>query len=392
MNIKSEKKKDIICLATRRIDDDLPTNVQHLMIRLAESHRILYVEPPVDSVFLARNPSFLLREQALKSMCPTSLKPVWPLIFPYEKWLPFFLPLLNRNKIIAFIRRAIKTFQIKPEIVWLFRPQDFWIAEHLNPSYLCYHVTDKYNTMPLNAKNRIDALKINKLEKRIFKRADLVFCTARSLWKDVSLQHERAVYAGNVADVNHFAKANDPATKIPEDIADLPRPVVGFFGAISSFKIDYNLIKVTAKTFSKGSVVLIGPICDFEKSKPIKILQEKNIHYMGTRDYSCLPGYLKGFDICIIPYIDSDYTRHVFPLKFFEYLTAGKPIVSTPLPSLKDFNHLFYQAGNETEWVAGLILAISENSEKRKCARKNRSLANSWHARVSQIESHLCEL
>ena len=86
MNIKSTNNKDIICLATRRIDDDLPTNVQHLMLRLAENHRILYVEPPVDSVFLARNPGFLFREQYLKSMCPTPLKPIWSTIFPYEKF------------------------------------------------------------------------------------------------------------------------------------------------------------------------------------------------------------------------------------------------------------------------------------------------------------------
>jgi glycosyltransferase involved in cell wall biosynthesis len=385
-------KKDIICLATRRIDDDLPTNVQHLMLRLAENHRILYVEPPVDNVFIARNPNFLNRRQYLKTICPENLKPIWPVIFPYEKWVPLLLPFLNQYKMIASIRRAMQKFKIKPEIVWLFRPQDFWIEEHLNPSYLCYHITDKYNTMPVNAKNRIDAIKMNKLEKRIFKRADLVFCTARSLWKEVSLQHEKTVYVGNVADVNHFAKANNPATQIPEDIVDLPHPIVGFFGAISSFKINYNLIKVTAETFSKGSVVLIGPILNFGKPRLTKIPEEKNIHYLGTRDYSSLPCYLKGFDICIIPYIDSEYTKHVFPLKFFEYLSAGKPIVSTPLPSLKDFNHLFYQANNEAEWTEALMLAISENSEKKKCDRRNSTLANSWSARVSQIECHLCEL
>jgi glycosyltransferase involved in cell wall biosynthesis len=246
--------------------------------------------------------------------------------------------------------------------------------------------------MPSNAKNRIDVIKPDKLEKRIFKRADLVFCTARSLWKEVSFQHEKAVYVGNVADVEHFVRANDPQTRIPEDIANLPHPVVGFFGAINSFKLDYNLIKVTAKTFLKGSIVLIGPIRNSGQAKVIKIPQGKNIHYLGTRDYSSLPGYLKGFDICIIPYIDSEYTRHVFPLKFFEYLSAGKPIVSTPLPSLRDFNNLFYQAGDETEWAAALWMAISENSEEKKYTRKNISLANSWHARVSQIESNLCEL
>lgn len=392
MKFESVDNKDIICLATRRVDDDLPTNVQHLMLRLAENHRILYVEPPVDSVFLSRNPSFSLREQYLRSICHKALKPIWPSIFPYEHRFPFFLPIINRYKILAAIRREMQNFRIKPEIVWLFRPQDFWLAENLNPLHLCYHITDKYNTMPLNAKNRSDAIKLDNLEEKIFKRADMVFCTARSLWKEVALQHGRVVYVGNVADVQHFAKANDSKTKIPDDIAHLPHPIVGFFGAINSTKIDYNLIKLTANVFSKGSVVLIGPKRTHRQPEPNNIPQEKNIHYLGIRSYSTLPCYLKGFDICIIPFIDSEYTRHVFPLKFFEYLSAGKPVVSTPLPSLKEFSTLFYQACNEDEWAAALRMAVSENNEEKKYSRKKSALENSWNIRVSQIESQLSEL
>ena len=183
MSITSINNKDIICLATRRIDDDLPTNVQHLMLRLAENHRILYVEPPIDSVFLARNPDFLLRKRYKNPICPASLKTFIPSIFPFEKRLPFLLPFLNRKKIVASIKNALRRFKIKPMIVWLFRPQDYWLVKHLNPNYLCYHVTDKYNTMPLNAKTKSDVITLDKIEKKIFQRADLVFCTAKSMWE-----------------------------------------------------------------------------------------------------------------------------------------------------------------------------------------------------------------
>jgi glycosyltransferase involved in cell wall biosynthesis len=392
MNMKPVKKKDIICLATRRIDDALPTNVQHLMLRLAKKHRILYVEPPVDRVFLARNPSFVFREHTLKTICPTYLKPVWPLILPYERWLPFLLPFLNRKKIIASIKRSMEKYGIEAEILWLFRPQDYWLAERLNPAYLCYHITDKYSTMPFNAKSKKDVIILDRVENKILNHANLVFCTARSLWKEVSFQREKTVYVGNVADVRHFHKANDEATKIPGDIVNLPHPVVGFFGTINNFKIDYNLIKITAKTFSKGSVVLIGPLRDSDQPEQIEVPRESNIHYLGARDYSSLPCYLKAFDICIIPYVDSEYTRHVFPLKFFEYLSAGKPVVSTSLPALKEFNELFYEAGNETEWVAAVKMAMAENSEKKQSERKKMALMNSWQIRVPQIESYLSEL
>jgi glycosyltransferase involved in cell wall biosynthesis len=286
----------------------------------------------------------------------------------------------------------MQKYGIKSEIVWLFRPQDYWIAKRLNPEYLCYHITDKYNTMLVNTKNKKGAIKLDELETKILKLADIVFCTARSLWEKISLQHERTVYVGNVADVQHFSQADNPETQIPPDIAELPHPIIGFFGAIDSFKLDYNLIKVTAKTFSKGSVVLIGPIRNPEHSKQVKIPIAKNIHYLGTKGYSSLPSYLKGFDICIIPYLDSEYTRHVFPLKFFEYLATGKPVVSTPLPSLNDFDNLYYKARNVKEWVRALKLAISENLEDKKIERKKKSYENSWNVRVSQIESCLDDL
>ena len=113
---------------------------------------------------------------------------------------------------------------------------------------------------------------------------------------------------------------------------------------------------------------------------------------MGTKNYSSLPAYLKGFDICIIPYVESEYTEHVFPLKFFEYLSSGKPIVATQLQSLEDFRDLYYSAKNESEWIEKIESAVSENDKKLQEQRKRASLENSWENRVKQIEEYLCTL
>ena len=383
---------NIICLATRRIDDDLPTNVQHLMLKLASKHTILYVEPPVDGIFLSRNPGFSNRLPRLKDKYPSSLHPVYPEIFPYERFFPFLLKFLNTCRTANYIKRAAAKRKIKPDVVWLFRPQDYRIAKKIKARHLCYHITDKYNAMPVNAGNKRDSDRLDQLENKIIDQADLVFCTAKSLWREASYKSENAIYVGNVADVKHFKIANDPSTTIPDDIVNLPKPVIGFIGAISDLKIDFALIRATAQTFQDASIVMIGPHRNDESAVRNSLPQNRNIHYLGKKDYNSLPGYLRGIDVCMIPFMKSRYTDHVFPLKFFEYLAAGKPVVSTPLPSIQDFQHLFYSAAKPTEWVDAMRAACVEIDEAIKEERKAAALKNSWERRIPEIEYYLSAL
>ena len=384
--------KDIICIATRRIDDSLPTNVQHLMVRLAKHHRILYVEPPVDKVFLARNPAFSYRKPQLENLYSSRLYTIRPQIYPFERRIPYVVHILNRYKFVASIRHAMAEHAIEPEILWIFRPQDFWLTNHLAFKHLCYHVTDKYNTMPVNAKNSKEKRRLDKLEKKMVKEADIVFCTARSLWKEYLIQNNNTIFVGNVADFQHFSKACDQNTIIPNDIAKLPSPIIGFFGAINNFKLDYDLITATAQTVPNGSVVMIGPICGNSPSCANDVPKGKNIFYLGSKDYDSLPGYLKKFEVCIIPYRKTEYTQHVFPLKFFEYLAARKPVVATPLPSLLNFRDFVYMASTVNEWQDSIKKALSEDSSIRQQQRKKLAESNSWAVRVKEIEAIIDDL
>lgn len=381
--------KDIICIATRRIDDDLPTNCQQLMRRLAMRHKLLYVEPAIDTLFLIRNPKFAQREERLPGQYPSNLYPIRPHVLPFEQRFPLPLRFLNRRAVLTAIRKAMKAFAVRADILWLFRPQDEWIIEELSPEHVCYHVTDKYNTMAVNIGPDKDVSAFDALESRALQRADIVFCTAASLHKELSATHDQVVLVRNVADVSHFAQACKPETPIPDDIAHLPHPIIGFWGAINSFKIDYGLIEASSKGVADGSVVMIGPVGKHGYAEEKEPPKRGNIHYLGTRSYRYLPGYLKGFDVCLIPYRDSSYTRHVFPMKFFEYLSAGKPVVSTPLPSLSGFQDLVYFAAAPAAWQEAIQQAVSEDDAQKREARKALASENSWEVRVSEIEACL---
>ena len=119
----------------------------------------------------------------------------------------------------------------------------------------------------------------------------------------------------------------DSPLAIPSDLAALPGPILGYYGVVDE-RLDYDLIAALADDHAEtgGSVVLVGPMI---KVDPATLPQRANLHYLGQRAYAELPGYLKGFDVCLMPWALNDATRTISPTKTLEYMAAGKPIVST---------------------------------------------------------------
>ena len=153
----------------------------------------------------------------------------------------------------------------------------------------------------------------------------------------------RTHYSPNVADFEHFSAARQ-AGPIPSDLEAILRPRIGFIGAVSEYKVDFDLIAAVADARPDWHWVLIGQLGEGQPGTSAAKLRRPNIHLLGPRPYDALPGYLRGFDVAVLPCPLNAYTRAMSPMKFFEYLAAGRPIVATPVDGIMEYRESFWPA------------------------------------------------
>jgi glycosyltransferase involved in cell wall biosynthesis len=189
----------------------------------------------------------------------------------------------------------------------------------------------------------------------------------------------------NAADIAHFAKAFSEETIVPEEMRHIKSPIIAFVGVVGSYWVDLEIIRYAASVHPEWSFVLIGPIAsgaDYLKA-------HKNIHLFGKRDYRDLPGYLKKVDVCILPFVMNDLIKHTNPIKLYEYLAAGKPVVSTPIPEVLTFSNVVRIAKNKEEFVKQIEQALGERAETSRQARIDVAAKNSWDMRINRISEEI---
>ena len=334
-------KKDILILSTADWDNPFWTNKQHVAVELANlGHRILYI----DSIGLRRPSS---SPQDLKRIFFRLLK----CFKPPEKvhgnlWVlsPIFLPFYS-NKFIQKINRlwlgsllhvSSKILNIHFSYLWTYNPLTTLFIDLKHFQFSIYHCVDEIKVQP-----RMPFELIEFAEKQLLQDTSLVLTTSIELTNSRKQLNPNTFYFPNVCDYNHFSRALDSRTIIPNDLLSTPSPRIGFIGALSGYKIDFSLLRFIAESRPGWSIVLIGKVGEGDPWTDISLLNGlPNLYLMGPRSYEQLPSYLKGFDVGLLPNLINQYTKAMFPMKFFEYLASGTPVVGVELPALKDFEEL----------------------------------------------------
>jgi len=187
-----------------------------------------------------------------------------------------------------------------------------------------------YDCMDELAQFRFAPPDLPKREQFLMSRANVVFTGGRRLYESKSRHHANVHFFGCGVDADHFARAGRDDTPVARELDGLPQPVLGYFGVIDE-RLDYTLIDRLAEAFDFGSVVFVGPTA---KVDPAELPQRPNIRWLGQRPYERLPEYVKGFDVCLMPFALNEATEYINPTKTLEYMAAGKPIVSTAVPDV----------------------------------------------------------
>lgn len=357
------KIKNIILFSTADWDNPFWTNKQHMAAHLASrGYRVLYVEslglrrPSVGGRDFIRICRRLRKGLSGLRKVRTNLWVYSPLVIPaHGYWL---VRALNKKILVGCLRRFIRRLGFQLPILWTYNPLVVDLMDDLDRSLLVYHCVDDLTASPGLPS---DALAV--AEQRLVRSADLVFTTntylqqTRSQWNP-----EHTHYFPNVVDYEHFSSARSKG-EIPEDITRIPAPRIGFVGALSDYKIDFELITKVAALRPDWHWVLIGQIGEGQPSTTVNILNKPNIHLLGARTYAQLPAYLRGIDVAVMPMRKNPYTESMFPMKFFEYLAAGTPVVSVPLPALEEFKEAVVIAASPEEFVSGIAIALQRGPE-----------------------------
>jgi GT2 family glycosyltransferase/glycosyltransferase involved in cell wall biosynthesis len=215
-------------------------------------------------------------------------------------------------------------------------------------------------------------------ERRLASEADLTVTTSAALQKQLEEDSGRAVLRiRNAADFEFFQNAPNAAL-----LGSTRRPLIGYYGAIAEW-VDLQLIAELARMRPQYSFVLIGEVHEVD----VAVLRRlSNVHFLGEQNYRMIPSYLASFDVCLLPFVLSKLTRAVDPVKIYEYLSQGKPIVSTPLPEVCDYADLVYLAKGATEFAAQIDKALQEDNPERRESRISFAKANNWSERVACLD------
>lgn len=374
--------RDIVCVGFADWETDLWTNQHHLMARLATANRVLFVE----SLGL-RRPQLAGRDlKRIARRLRSGLQPprrrdglhvLSPLVLPLHGNAA--AEALNARLLPALVSRAARRLQMSRPLLWSYVPQAELLLGALDPSLVVYHCVDD-----ISAHERIDTRSFRAAEARFAARADLVLASAPELVRRMRELSGNVLEAPNVADTELFATALRDGPVDPA-LQKLPRPRIVFTGAISEIKLDLGLLTALARARRDWSIALIGPVGLGDPHTDISALAaEPNVHLLGKRPYERLPEVLRGADAGLIPYVRSELTASIFPMKVYEYLAAGLPVVATPLPALQGVEGVVL-AGDAASFEARLQEALEADDTQRRAARSTAAAAHSWDARLAEI-------
>ena len=333
---------DIVLLSTADWDHPLWTNKQHVACSLAaEGERVLYVESLGLRSVQAKTQDFrrILRRLFLGLRFLRAVRPgIWvlsPLVLPGGSQGVSLR--LNRLVVRCSVSIACWLLRFRSPWLWTYNPLTLLYLPLMGFDRSVYHAVDAVQEQPCMPRSLIESQ-----EARLCRSVDQVFTTSPYLAEQLAMHTDRICYEPNVADRDHFSASialrHDPGFVEPAELEAIPEPRIGFVGAISSYKLDFALIRSVALRHPEWHFVFIGPQSEGEPSTDLsQLCGLGNVHWLGPKPYSQLPRFLAGFQCAWLPLQCNSYTRAMFPMKFFEYLFAGLPVVSTRIRALRSF-------------------------------------------------------
>jgi len=244
--------------------------------------------------------------------------------------------------------------------------------------YDCMDELSQFRCAPPGIKSR---------EVELLAHADVVFTGGRKLYEAKSRLNPNCHFYGCGVDVEHFGKARLASTHVPDDVAGLGRPVLGYFGVVDE-RMDYELVARLADANPAWSIVMVGPVLKVEQES---LPRRANLHWIGQRSYADLPAYCKAFDVCLMPFALNESTEFINPTKALEYMASGRPVVSSAVPDVVR-NFAPIKIGRDHgEFIRHCCEAVLNPDQEAIARGLQLASENTWDSIVARLETHVNE-
>lgn len=369
-------------------------NRHRLMSEFAQHNRVLYVEPPPYLRPVVRR---LANLETWREMLEPRLSRVQDKLYVYHS--PVFAPISGRFPLkailsalrMALLRRVMRDLEISHPILWLSQPTMGDLVGQFGAPLTIYHVVDEYTAYEGVTEEL--AAQIRQQEAQVMARADLVIVVSQTLLEAKRSHNLHTHLVPNGVDIEAFNRIVAERAAPPADLAAIREPRLIYAGLIGS-RLDLEMLIALAQRRPEWALVLIGQVDDRGCQDELAYLMSlPNVHFLGLKAAFAVPRYLLACEVCLLPYRRSQESHHIDPLKLYEGLAAGKPVVSTPIPSVLPYGDLVQLASDPNEFENAVQAALGERDKTMAAKRRAVAAANTWEARAQQIsmliESHL---
>ncbi len=377
--------KSIICFGGEDWWYHHPHSKNHLMRRFAlAGNKVIFVNSISMGLASVRSKDLVPRiARKLKSYAKLARTTEEGITVVSPAVIPFFgsraATIANRRLLTSQIAGLARRRGLSRPILWIAIPTAIEVVGRLNESLVIYHVSDKYDANTMD--HATDPAFIRRLHEQAIEAADLIFYSSRKLLAEATHGLERSHLLEQAVDFDHWSQISRGDLRIAESVEQIPRPRLGYFGAIEPWLIDQELIKQAARERRDWNWIFIG-----NKSRGLDIESLPNVHFLPPVAYQDLPNYAAGFDVCVLPWnTDVTFTSYGSAIKVREYLAAGKPVVIAPLPEYESMSAVLRIGRTRNQFLELVSEALQETGNELMKARQAAVRDGTWDARAEWV-------
>ena len=387
-------RKDIVLVSTAEWHHPFWTNKQHTALALArQGRRVLYIDslglrkPSANHRDLMRIGRRFLRGLRLPEQVHEDIWVCSPIVIPAAR--TGFIQQCNKLILTLYLYICQAYLGFNAPILWTYNPLTLRLINPKNYSKLVYHCVDEISAQP-----GMDAPQIMAWERLLCEMSDIIFVSSKNLLSTRVKFNSSTYYFPNVVDLNYFSSVAQLDRSVsPASLASIPGPRLLFVGAISSYKVDFDLLRSLALLRPQWSIVLIGAIGEGDPGTDIDLLVDlPNVHFLGPKAYSDLPAYMVCCDVGLLPCLLNQYTINMFPMKFFEYLASGLPVVSTVLPSLSEYSSFYDECKTASDFVGAIEQVLTGKRSFDPLAVRELLASHTYESRTVKMLELLDEI